>query len=426
MSPQTKEMPLLLLVDDTPANLHLLASSLKGEYRIKTATNGLSAIEIARRSDRPDLILLDMMMPGMSGIEVLDRLRSDEATSSIPVIFVTADTSEQSQIEGLELGAHDYLTKPLSIVVLKTRVKLLLQRLQLERERLLAAHVFNHSGEAIIITDSDSRIIEVNPAFTLLTGYKPEEVKGRKPGMLSAGRTPPKDYQAMWEAINRCGFWQGELWNRRRDGSSYPVLLTVSKVPGANGNTRHFIGTFNDITVQKKLEAEIRHLANHDHLTGLPNRAYVQIALEQAAVAAKRDNSSIALLFLDLDNFKVINDTFGHAIGDELLIQVGERLKECVRESDLVARLGGDEFLVLMLNHLTLEGVETVARKIIDHLSHPFALEGNHLICPPSIGISIYPKDTGDMQQLMKNADIAMYQVKKSGRGSFRFFTHDS
>lgn len=422
MNFHSPDKSLILLVDDTPANLHLLVAALKDDYRIKTAVNGPSALELAAKEDQPDLILLDMMMPGMSGIEVLQVLKRQPDTASIPVIFVTADTSEQSQLDSLELGADDYLTKPVIPPILRARIRNLLERKRVERELRLASHVFNYGGEAIMISDRDNRIIDVNASFSRLTGYSVDEVRGQNPRLLSSGRTSPDEYRAMWQSLCTHDFWQGELWDRRKDGAVYPKLLTVSVVRNPKGEVDFYIGSFTDISRQKAAEAEMQHIAYHDHLTGLPNRMYVQVALEQALVMAGRERSEVAVMFLDLDRFKSINDTFGHAVGDGLLIQVGGRLKECVRESDLVARLGGDEFVIVMSNHVNRNGIATVAQKILNSLSAPYQVGEHSLQSSPSIGISFFPQDANTVEELMKHADMAMYQVKQSGRGQFRFY----
>lgn len=428
MTPHTAQKlhanQLLLLVDDMPANLHLLAASLKAEYRIKTATNGRSALELAAREDRPNLILLDVMMPGMNGIEVLRRLRSNPETSEIPVIFVSADASEQSQLDTLELGADDYLTKPVVPTILMARVRNVLQRKRVEQQLRLAAHVFEHSGEAILITDRSNCIIEVNAAFTSLTGYSQEDVKGKNPKILACGRTTPEEYAAMWQGIREKGIWKGELWDRRKDGGIYPKLLTISVVRNHNGAVDFYIGSFADITEQKAAEERIRHIAHHDNLTGLPNRLHLSVALEQSLALAKREQTGLALMFIDLDRFKIINDTLGHNIGDLLLIEASRRLQGCVRESDVVARLGGDEFVVLLdATGVAMDAAASVAHKILNSLGRPYTIEGNTLHSTPSIGISIYPVDGRDAETLMKHADTAMYHAKELGRNNAQFFT---
>ena len=421
-TPAADPKPLILLVDDMPTNLHLLAATLKGDYRIKTATSGPSALELAQREDRPDLILLDVMMPEMDGIEVLRRLHANPETREIPVIFVSADASEQSQLETLELGADDYLIKPVITTILLARVRNLLQRKRVEQQLRLAAHVFEHSGEAILITDHANKIIEVNPSFTKLTGYSPEDVKGEDPKMLSCGRTTAEEYRTMWQDILDMGIWKGELWDRRKDGGIYPKLLTISVVRNPRGEIDFHIGSFADISEQKATEERIRHLAHHDSLTGLPNRLYLSIALDQALASARREQAGLALMFIDLDRFKVINDTLGHNIGDLLLIETSRRLRDSVRESDIVARLGGDEFVVVLTGRGAVPDADAVARKIVLSLRQSYLIQGHTLDSTPSIGISIFPTDGSDAESLMKHADTAMYHAKEQGRNTIRFF----
>lgn len=417
------EKPLLLLVDDMPANLHVLAAALKADYRIKTATSGQAALDLIANSDHPELVLLDVMMPGMSGIEVLQHLRGKIETRDIPVIFVSADTSEQSQLDGLELGAEDYLTKPVVSTVLRARVKNILARKRNERQLRLAAHVFEFSGEAIMITDHNNLIIEVNPAFTRLTGYTQEAVRGQNPRMLSSGRSTPEQYQAMWQAIKSEGIWQGEMWDRHKDGGIYPKLMTVSVVKNYHGEIDYHIASFSNISDQKAAEERIRHIAHHDALTGLPNRLHLTVALEQALASAQRKQAQVAVMFIDMDRFKVINDTLGHHIGDLLLIEVAQRLRACVRESDIVARLGGDEFVIVLTGMTDDAAATVVASKMIHALGQPYQIENNVLHSSPSIGISIFPVDGQDIATLMKNADTAMYHAKDQGRNNMQYFT---
>ncbi|GAB4258243.1 MAG: hypothetical protein Kow0065_07870 [Methylomicrobium sp.] len=414
--------PLILLVDDVPANIHVLAAALKADYRIKIAVNGLSALELAAREDKPKLILLDVMMPGMNGIEVLRELRSKPETSDIPVIFVSADTSEQSQLAGLDLGADDYLTKPIVVSVLMARVRNILQRKRAEAQLRLAAHVFEHSGEAIMITDRDNRIVEVNPAFTRLTGYEMDEVRGKNPNILASGKTSEEEYRAMWQSIDETGFWQGEIWDRHKDGCVYPKLLTISVVRGISGAVDYYIGSFADISEQKATEEKIRHIAHHDPLTDLPNRLYLQISLKQTMSLVRRKEEEAAVMFIDLDRFKVINDSLGHQVGDDLLIEVAQRLKNSVRDSDLVVRLGGDEFVIVLTDKNAAHASAHVADKVLNALSKPYCVNGINLRTTPSIGISLYPHDGDTIEMLMKNADTAMYHAKSVGRNNFQYF----
>lgn len=418
------EKPLILLVDDVPANLHVLAVSLRSRYRIKTATNGPMALELAGREDKPQLILLDVMMPEMSGIEVMRQLRANPATSDIPVVFVTADLSEQNQLEGLELGADDYLTKPIVTSVLLARVHNIIERKRIEAQLRLAAHVFEHSGEGIMITDRDNHVVEVNPAFTRMTGYTLSEVLDQNPRFLASGRTDPETYRKIWQSIQTDGLWQGEIWNRNKDGGILPVMMTISVVRGTDGRIDYYIASYADLSQQKAAEEHIRFVAHHDALTGLPNRLHLQAILPQSILAARREKTELAVMFIDLDRFKQINDTLGHGVGDALLIEVAKRLLASVRESDLVARLGGDEFVVVLRfgTGQTREFASQVADKILSGISPPYQIGNHGLNTTPSIGIALFPKDGADMDTLMKCADIAMYQAKEGGRGQYRFY----
>jgi diguanylate cyclase (GGDEF)-like protein/PAS domain S-box-containing protein len=294
------------------------------------------------------------------------------------------------------------------------------------RQRIdLLAKVFEHSGEAIVITDQDNRIIAVNPAFVRQTGYGAEEVLGRNPKLLASGRTQPEQYAAMWDDIHTRGLWRGELWDRAKDGSEYPKWMSIAVARDAQGRITHHIGSFVDMTELKQAEERILHLAHHDTLTKLPNRVHLQGRLEQAMASARRQDSELAMLFIDMDRFKNINDTLGHHVGDGLLVEVAQRLRGIVRDSDIVSRLGGDEF-VLVLTNLGHEGARaaaSVAAKVRTELSRPYLVDGHELHSTPSIGIGIFPSDGEDSDTLMKNADTAMYHAKSAGRDNYQFFT---
>ncbi|WP_231886619.1 EAL domain-containing protein [Methylomonas methanica] len=417
------DKPLVLLVDDLPANLHVLVSALKADYRLKTATSGLDALKLLQQPDKPKLVLLDVKMPGMNGIEVLRRMRDDLQISDIPVILLSADASEQSELAGLHLGADDYLFKPISPNVLTVRVRNQIQRYADRIQLRLAAHVFEHSGEAILITDQHNRIIDVNSAFVALTGYDKSEALGKDPRFLSSGQTEREVYTAMWEAIHKNGFWQGELWDRSKTGDIYPKMATISVVRDRTGNIEFYLASYINISNIKEAQAHIQHLAHHDPLTGLPNRLHLQVFLEQSMMIAKRQSEQLAVMLLDLDRFKNINDTLGHSIGDELLIQVANRIKSSIRKNDLVARLGGDEFVVVLRGENIQSMAASVAQKICENLQRPFGLAGTNLRTATSIGIAIYPDNAQHMEGLMKNADMSMYFAKSEGGDGFRFFS---
>ena len=289
----------------------------------------------------------------------------------------------------------------------------------------LFAQVFENSGEAIVITDADRNIIATNPAFTEITNYKPDQVQGRNPKLLSSGRQTPEFYREMWRIINETGRWRGEIWNRRENGEIYPEWLSIGTVKDASGKVTNYIGIFNDITHRKQTEEHIEFLAHYDSLTNLPNRRLFEDRVRQGLASSRRKNKKAALLFLDIDRFKAINDSLGHLSGDQLLQSVAERLKSCVRETDTVCRQGGDEFLIILPEINKPDDAAVVAGKIVTAMSEAHFVEDYHLIVTFSIGISMFPEDGVDSQTLVKNADAAMYHAKEKGRNNFQFFTAD-
>jgi diguanylate cyclase (GGDEF)-like protein/PAS domain S-box-containing protein len=290
-----------------------------------------------------------------------------------------------------------------------------------ERRTQLLAQVFEHSGESILITDRENRIQEVNPAFTRLTGYSLQDVKGQNPRVLASGRTTREEYQAMWQSIHQTGTWRGEVWDRAKNGTVYPKWITISVIRDAHGEVEHHIANFIEIAERKQSEEKTAFLANHDALTGLPNRYNLQARLEQILATARREGSRVALLFLDLDRFKSVNDSLGHHAGDELLKEVASRLVNCVRDSDVVARLGGDEFVVVLAD-VAPAAVEQIANNILQSLARTYRIEGRDVEASSSIGIAVFPADGDSVSKLMRHADSAMYQAKSAGRNTVRFF----
>jgi len=299
----------------------------------------------------------------------------------------------------------------------------LTERKQAQESLYLYANAFEHSGEAMLITDQDNRIQVANPAFHKLTGYELEDVIGQDPKILSAGRTPHETYQEMWAALNEGGFWQGEIWDRDKSGTIHPKWAAISVIRDQDGQLTHHIASYTDISDRKAAEERIYRLAHHDPLTGLLNRFSLESRLEQSLMTARREDKKVAVMFIDLDRFKVINDTLGHHIGDDLLVEVARRLKDCVRESDIVARQGGDEFVVVVTGMEDTSTAATVASKISRNLAAPYMIGPHDLYSTPSIGISLFPSDGDDVDELMKNADTAMYHAKDLGRNNYQFFS---
>jgi diguanylate cyclase (GGDEF)-like protein/PAS domain S-box-containing protein len=299
------------------------------------------------------------------------------------------------------------------------------ERLHTEEKLRLSAAVVESTREGVLITDADSHIMAINRAFTEITGYQEQEVIGRKPSFLASGRHGRDFYQAMWSSIRTAGCWQGELWNRRKDGELFPEWLTINVVKDADGRIINYVGVFSDISQLKRSQNQLEYLAHHDPLTGLPNRLLLNAWLEHALLRAERNQSLGAILFLDLDRFKHINDSLGHSVGDELLIQVANRFRQAVRRDDAVARLGGDEFTVLLENIREGEDAALLAEKLINALIEPFSVEGQQFFIGVSIGISIFPQDGNTVEQLLRNADAAMYRAKEEGRNTYRFYKEE-
>ena len=292
----------------------------------------------------------------------------------------------------------------------------------MEKQRL-AELVFDTINEGIMITDANNCIEVVNPAFTEITGYSFDEVRGQNPSVLSSGLQNADFYAALWQSLNDHGHWEGEVWNRHKNGEMYAESTSISYVYDEIGKIKRHIAVFGDVTEKKQAEEKIHYQANYDSLTGLPNRQLFQDRLRSAIASAKRNGAQLALLFIDLDRFKEVNDSAGHAAGDKLLIQVAKRLKECIRESDTLARLGGDEFTVILNNLSKNHDVEAISRTMLELLERPFCLGGGiDAVISASIGIALYPTDGADDGTLVKNADAAMYRVKETGRNGFEFF----
>ena len=298
-----------------------------------------------------------------------------------------------------------------------------IMRRRSDAELQLALSVYTVSKEAIVVTDADNKIIQVNPSFTTITGYAADEALGRDPKFLTSGRTSRHVYKAMWTRLMEDGHWQGEVINRRKNGEEYFELLTVSLIRNADGSPMRYVGMFADITEWKNAQDVIVRQANFDTLTGLPNRRLFRDRLEHEMKKTDRDRGQLVLMFLDLDHFKEVNDTMGHDAGDQLLIEASKRMMACVRSSDTVARLGGDEFAVILGGVPSAQLAERVAGEIITALEAPFHVKSEMAHVSASIGITIYPTDAKDAESLMKSADQSMYAAKAQGRDRFSWFT---
>ncbi|BBI31020.1 sensor domain-containing protein [Cohnella abietis] len=281
----------------------------------------------------------------------------------------------------------------------------------------LHAQVFSNASEGIMITDKQLKILSVNQAFTLMTGYSEQEAIGHTPRLLHSGLQNQLFYVKMWEKIHAYGFWQGEIWNKRKTGELYPEWLSITTLRDENGFITNYIGMFTDITERKQSEENLKYLAHFDKLTGLPNRTLLSELVHEASAKATKTNRKLAVFFIDLDRFKMVNDSLGHNMGDKLLKQVAERLTSVVRKDDIVSRLGGDEFIIVLQDLQDPEEATLIANHLIASIKKPFWVEDNELYINASIGICMYPTHGGDFGTLIKNADLAMYQAKIQNGG---------
>jgi diguanylate cyclase (GGDEF)-like protein/PAS domain S-box-containing protein len=543
-----QEQATIWVIDDVPGNLKVVFRYLtRHGFRVLISEDPQEALEKIP-FDPPDLILLDIMMPGIDGIEVCRRLKKESVSAEIPVIFMTAMTDTASKVEGFQVGAVDYITKPVQNAELMARISTHLRleqmRRTLERQHqeqqvildnspvgiafLDAAEMFqrinakmedifgvnsrdlrgqsiaalfdsplnhwryvsrglraaNREGvyacecelrhrqglavwcrvlfqavarddyaqgfiltvediterrqndakmrlastvmetisEGIMVTDAKGVILDVNQAFTDITGYTGEEAIGQTPRLFKSDTQSLEFYQAMWRNLEKHGIWRGEIWNKHKNGKIFPEYLSITAIAHRPSEPRRYVAIFHDISQRKEYEALIERQANYDTLTELPNRFLFMNRLALSIEQANQQHSAIALMFIDLDMFKEVNDTLGHKAGDELLQIAARRLLNCVRESDTVARLGGDEFTVILPNVHLIKHVEVVAQKLLQQLITPFELSAQTVQISGSIGIALYPGDAHDVESFIQHADAAMYQAKHAGRNQYHFY----
>ncbi len=392
---------LTLTSDGMIAEINLTAVSLLGRERNKLLNKSLRTLVIAKDQDR-----------------------------WVRHFMAVKKQDEQSTVElAMQRGDGTVFQAQLDCVDSKSQVRISLTDItdrKLAEDELRIAAVAFSSQNGMVITDPDGVIQRINSAFTHLTGYSATEAIGKTPAMLHSGRQGPLFYQQMWAALKENGYWQGEIWNKGKNGEIYPEILTISAINSPDQVVTHFVGNFTDITESKVAEAEIHRLAYYDPLTKLPNRRLLQDRLGQAIAATARSELFGALFFIDLDHFKALNDTRGHDVGDLLLVDVAQRLREGVREKDTVARQGGDEFVVLMeeLGRTAEEAAVLGAQlgdKLRATLAAPFNLRGYEYHCKTSIGVGLF-HGQNSVEELFKHADLALYQAKTSGRDKLRFF----
>lgn len=298
-------------------------------------------------------------------------------------------------------------------------------RVESEKTMRLQACIFENSEESILITGADRRILSVNPAFSKITGFQASEVIGQSQEFLRSDKHPASFYADLWAQVEQVGNWQGDIWCRRKSGEDFPGWASISLVKNREGQISHYFSMFTDITERKRAEERIHYLAYYDELTGLPNRSLLYKLVDQSLVEARRSRLHGAILFIDLNRFKPVNDTLGHGVGDRLLKQVAERLRNAVRAEDVVARLGGDEFVVGLFDITRREHAAVVAQKLLAALDPPFWVDEHEIKAGAAIGISLYPRDGFNTESLLRMADIAMYRAKQVGQDGYAFYSHE-
>jgi diguanylate cyclase (GGDEF)-like protein/PAS domain S-box-containing protein len=440
----------VLIVDDEPSNIKLLTEALGGGYDVLAAGDGPAALAIAA-SATPDVVLLDVMMPGMDGYEVCQRLKAEHLNWDLPIIIITSSLESADEAKALEAGAVDYITKPIHPAAVRARVKSQIdlratrarvsKQIAREQHRLFAESLIENSPAAIIVTDLEFTITAMNPAAQKLLWYEPEELIGHGTPLIFYGRSQGATRtrgsaansrafvaldQALLTAEEDGGLRDGEWTFFRKGGSTVIVQVSMTPLKGEHGGPTGFMITAYDVSERKRREEYISHLAHHDRLTGLPTRQLLADRLEMMLSRSRRYSTVSALLMIDLNDFKEINDSLGHHVGDLLLAAVAERLSSAVRSVDTVARMGGDEFVVLAADLASAGDAELVAEKLLAALAPPVVLsERQPIHIAASIGVCIYPEGGADADMLMRNADIAMYHAKKSGKHCFQVFSRE-
>jgi diguanylate cyclase (GGDEF)-like protein/PAS domain S-box-containing protein len=417
-------------------SLQPLTFAEAGDWRYQTLwtlTDNPVLVYSLDQEDRPGALL----EANRAACELLDYDAADLIKRSM-LELVSSDKTlvklhDELTPDGLTVGEVQLIAKDGELKTVELRCRLLISegsrsvlavavRKPQDEALSMAMAVLDSALEAVAVLDQDGRIQTVNPTFSFITGYGAEEVRGRTPEFLyTPGRNGPDCFKRIWGHLLNDGRWSGEIWSRRKDGEIHPQWLTLNAVPEAGA--ARYVALFQDLSEAKRTEARLRYLSQYDLLTGLPNRALLMERLNQALARAKGNNTAVGLLCLDVDNFKTVNESLGHGVGDQILQGLAARLESCLRQEDTVSRPGGDEFALVLGDVLNLDDAQLVARRVQQVLSEPFMVEGHELYVSATLGLSLYPIDSRDSQTLLKNAEMAMYRAKEQGRGSFRVFT---
>jgi diguanylate cyclase (GGDEF)-like protein/PAS domain S-box-containing protein len=417
--------PVVLVIEDEPGDAHLIRQQLLAQgshaFSVHLAESlGAARALIDGQGLRPDVVLLDLNLPDSCGTATVERCR---LLVEAPIVVLTGLEDVLATQAAIQSGAEDFLTKGGEASALRRAVRYAMLRHQRDADARLATTVFAHAREGIMVTSANGIIIDVNRAFTRITGYDRDDVLGQNPHLLSSGRQSKEFYAAMWTNLQQQGFWEGEVWNRRKDGVVYAALQTISAVRNDRGGVRQYVALFSDITTLKTHENELERIAHFDVLTDLPNRVLLADRLRQGMAQAQRRGKLLAVVFLDLDGFKTINDTHGHAAGDHLLIALAARMKQALREGDTLARIGGDEFVAVLMDLEDAVACQPMLTRLLDAAAQPIPFGQVNLQVSASLGVTFYPQAGElDADQLMRQADQTMYQAKLAGKNRYCVF----
>lgn len=409
----------VLVVEDAAALRLLMREVISAEVgEVRMAADGAEGLALWR-AWQPDLVVTDIVMPSMDGLAMSQAIRAEDPDAQIIVVTSSSETTHLRQ--ALDIGVDRYVLKPLDVHLLLDAVTKCLRDAWRLRDLRLSRLAFEAASEGIMVTDAEGRILTVNPAFSEISGYRPDEVEGKTAAMLASGEHDGDFFRHMWDILASAGRWSGEVINRRKSGELYAEWLSIVAVgePGERGT--RYVGLFSDITERKREEDHIRRLAHFDVLTGLPNRILFGDRVRRMLSQLQRRGGKMALLFIDLDHFKQVNDRYGHAVGDKVLIEAARRMSGCVRDSDTLSRRGGDEFVALLESDEPNDAAVLVCRKLINAFIPPLLIDGVSIVLGVSVGVSVFPGDGADAEELLEAADKALYAVKNAGRGDFRF-----
>lgn len=370
-------------------------------------------------TQQPDIILMDIQLPGVNGIHIIEKLRQLPDANICKILYISSHDKESYINQAFAVGADDYILKPVNWLILINRLQHMARDIARQKRINILANTFKNASEGMMITDDQARIIEVNDSFTRITGYSQDEMLSNTPAILSSGHHAKPFYQTMWQQLETEGHWSGEIWNKRKDGHVYPEWLSINAIYGRGGRISNFIGVFTDISRIKENEAQLLKQANQDSLTGLPNRLLLIDRIQQVINRTYREHNGVAILFIDLDGFKDINDHYGHEAGDRVLVELAQRYQSALRREDTVARFGGDEFVVLVSNLKNHMEAELIAEKILKETQQPIYLDNCEARVGCSIGIAVEFEALENAEQLIGHADEAMYQAKRSGKNRY-------